>query len=179
MGAGDSFGVEPPVAAGGEFEGELVVLEIIFSHIDMEAVAAYIVERLASDFNFFTAASSADIAAFHQLFTDLYEILLLHGDIQCGKDGFQMGDFFFYLHGQLRERFVGPLHLSVFIKVFFSILLRRERGVKRYDNRLPVIVVYGFQRLCAGSHVIAVSVQKLAVDLIGIPFLGIFHLAQL
>ncbi len=40
MGAGDAFGMEPPVVTGGEFEGQFIVLEIIFSYINMEAVTA-------------------------------------------------------------------------------------------------------------------------------------------
>lgn len=46
VGTGFLLGVEPPVVAGGEFEGQLVVLEIVFSHIDMKAVAGEIVKGL-------------------------------------------------------------------------------------------------------------------------------------
>jgi hypothetical protein len=40
VGAGDAFGMEPPVISCGEFEGQFVILEIIFPYINMEAVAA-------------------------------------------------------------------------------------------------------------------------------------------
>ena len=40
VGAGDAFGMEPPVISGSEFEGQFVILEIIFPYINMEAVAA-------------------------------------------------------------------------------------------------------------------------------------------
>ena len=45
MGAGDLFGMEPPVAAICGFEGEFIVLNIIFAYIDIKSVAGEIVER--------------------------------------------------------------------------------------------------------------------------------------
>ena len=38
MGARDAFGMEPPVVACGEFEGQFFVLEVILAHIHMEAI---------------------------------------------------------------------------------------------------------------------------------------------
>ena len=38
--AGDAFGMEPPVISGGECEGQFVILEIIFSYVNMKTVAA-------------------------------------------------------------------------------------------------------------------------------------------
>ena len=38
MGSGDLLGVEPPVIRVGEFEGEFVVLQVIFPDIDIIAV---------------------------------------------------------------------------------------------------------------------------------------------
>ena len=38
VGARDAFGMEPPVVACGEFEGQFFVLEVILAHIHMEAI---------------------------------------------------------------------------------------------------------------------------------------------
>ena len=38
VGARDAFGMEPPVVACGEFEGQLFVLEVILAHIHIEAI---------------------------------------------------------------------------------------------------------------------------------------------
>ena len=82
--------MEPPVAAGGEAESQLLVLIIIFSHIDVIAVAADIMEGNACDFHLLCTAAAlpADISAFDQLLADLYQILLLLRDVQGGADGF-------------------------------------------------------------------------------------------
>ena len=74
--------MKPPVVSGGQAEGQLIILIVIFSHIDVKAVAADIVEGAAGDFLLFRAAFSADIAAFDKLLFNLRQILLLLGDFQ-------------------------------------------------------------------------------------------------
>ena len=111
MGAGDSLGVEPPVAAGGKAEGQLFVLVVIFSHINVIAVTAYIVEGNAGDFHLFPpgGAFSADIAAFDQFLADLDQIFLLLRDVQGGADGFQVLHLRLRLQREIRKRFEGTL----------------------------------------------------------------------
>ena len=48
MGAGNLFCMEPPVGARSQFEGNIVVLQIVFAHIDVVAVAAHIVHDAGS-----------------------------------------------------------------------------------------------------------------------------------
>ena len=55
MGAWDAFGVEPPVIACGQLEGELLVLVVVLSHIDVETVGGNVVEGLAGDFRLLVA----------------------------------------------------------------------------------------------------------------------------
>ncbi len=81
MGAGLSFGVEPPVVPHSEFKGQFIVLEIIFSDIHMKTVAADIVKRSAGDLFFFCTTFSADVACRNQFFLDLHEIGFLFGDL--------------------------------------------------------------------------------------------------
>ncbi len=94
------LGMEPPVISCGKFEGQLVILVIVLSHIDMEAVAAEIMEGPAGDLLLLCAGSFADIAALRQLFLDLGQILLLQGDVQSVGDGLQMIDLGLDLRGQ-------------------------------------------------------------------------------
>ena len=99
MGAGHLLGVEPPVIAGGELEGQLVVLVVIFPHINVKTVAADIMIRPAGDFLFFRVAFSPDVAAFRQLFLNLCQVLFVKRNIQGGGNRFQMVDFCLHLYG--------------------------------------------------------------------------------
>ena len=94
--------MKPPVIAGGKLKGQFVILKIIFSHIDVETVAGKIVEGLAGDFLLLHARLSADISAGDQLLLDLYQILLVEGNIQRGKNRLQMLDLCFDFFGQFR-----------------------------------------------------------------------------
>ena len=51
--------MEPPVPAVGQGEGELLVLDIVLSDIDMESVGRQKMQRLALRFFFLPAAFSA------------------------------------------------------------------------------------------------------------------------
>ena len=55
VGARYPLGVEPQVVSRGEAEGELIVLEVVFPHIDVKAVRGQIVEGDAGDPPFFFA----------------------------------------------------------------------------------------------------------------------------
>ena len=121
MGAGDSLSMEPPVIAGSEAKGELLVLIVIFPHIDIIAVRAGIVEGTAGDFGFFRAAFSTDVAAFNEFLPDLDEIIFLLGNIQRIDDGFQMKDFGLCVLGKLGEGFKRPFLFIIFFKIFFCI----------------------------------------------------------
>ena len=71
-----------------------------------------------------------NIAALNQLLLDLCQILLLLGNFQRGRDGFQMINFCLDLLRQRRQRFIGAFELSVTVKVPLGIFLRGERGSK-------------------------------------------------
>ncbi len=121
MGAWDLLGVEPPVISVGKLEGELVILVIVLAHIDVESVTADIMKGLAGDFLLFGAALFADVAASHQFFFDLYQVLLMEGNVQGRGDGLQMVNLLFHLPCQFRQDFVGALQLPVSVKIFFGI----------------------------------------------------------
>ena len=73
MGAGDTFGVEPPVIACGKFKGQLFVLNIILTDVYMKAVRGNVMQRFACDFLLFlifAAAFTSDITEIHQFLFD-------------------------------------------------------------------------------------------------------------
>ena len=55
MGTGSFFRVESPVISGSKMEGKLFILQIIFSYINMKAVAGNIMKRFASGLPFLSA----------------------------------------------------------------------------------------------------------------------------
>ena len=76
MGAGHSFGVEPPVISVGNLESKFVILEIIFSNINIKAITGTIMEWFTFGFLFFlTAHFPADIAIGFQLVPDLGKVV--------------------------------------------------------------------------------------------------------
>ena len=54
--------MEPPVIPNCKMESELVILQIIFTDIDMETVTGDIVERFIIYFDFLFCISAADVS---------------------------------------------------------------------------------------------------------------------
>ena len=125
MGAGGSLGVEPPVVAGGKFKGQFIVLEIIFSHIDIVTVGGAVMEGAGGDLYLFPRILSADIAGICLFFLHLYQILLRVCQILEGLDRFQLIQICFCLLNQFGQRFIGSFQLAVFIKIPLGIFLGR------------------------------------------------------
>ena len=86
VGAGHSFGVKPPVVAGGKFKRQFLVLVIVLPDIDVIPVGGAVVERLALTLGLLVGALPADIAVFDQLFLDLHEIVFRECNIERGCD---------------------------------------------------------------------------------------------
>ena len=107
-------------------EGEFFVLQVVFSHIDVVAVAGDIVERLV--FNpglLFFGEPAADVSGACQFLPDLGQVFLGKGDIERGLDGLQIVDVLQCFFAQFGERFAGPLLFVVFREVPLGVLLRR------------------------------------------------------
>ena len=97
MGAGGVFDMEPPVVACGKMEGELVILQIVFSHIHMIAIAGEIMERRVFYFHLLFGKFPAHIAGADELFLDFGQVVLGKSDIQGSLYGFQVEDIIFCL----------------------------------------------------------------------------------
>ena len=109
VGAGHSFGVKPPVVAGGKFKRQFLVLVIVLPDIDVIPVGGAVVERLALTLGLLVGALPADIAVFDQLFLDLHEIVFRECNIERGCDALQVFDLGARLRGQIREGFIRAL----------------------------------------------------------------------
>ena len=108
MGARHIVGVQPDITGIGEVEGEHVILGIVLSYINVVAVRADVVQRLADrraraalgPFGFVIAGSSfsaGTVVSLHktavfQLLADLREVPLIGGKIQRCPDALQMPD---------------------------------------------------------------------------------------
>ena len=159
MGTGDPLCVEPPVVSRGELKGQLFILVIVLSHIDVEAVGGEVVEGTACDFLLFhVGAVFFNEAVFGQLHLDLRQILLLQSDVQGGADGFQMVDLPLRLLYELRQGLKGALLLIVLLKIFSGVLLSRFRLIQRDPYGLICVVVETGQLLFPAGQLIAVGV---------------------
>ena len=108
--------MEPPVISGCEMKGEFFVLQIVFPHIDMVAVAGNIVERLVFDPDLLFGEPAADISCACQFLPDLGQVFLGKGDVKRGLDGLQIVDVLQGFFAQFGERFKGRFCLLYFAK---------------------------------------------------------------
>ena len=125
MGAGHFFCMEPPVISGCELKGQFIILEIVFSDIDIKTITGYIVKRPGFRLGFlafFVCIVTFDIAVFSQLFLDLGKVTFRSGDIQSIGDRFQMRNLTFRICELFCDGFLCTLQLPVFIKIFLGIL---------------------------------------------------------
>ena len=160
--------MEPPVISSCELESQLIILEIVFAHIDIKTVAGYVVERLGFRLGFLAflvGVVTFDIAVLGELFLDLGKVTFRSGNIQSIGDGFQMGDLTFRICDLLCDSFFGTLQLSVFIKIFFGILCRSQRRIKWNGDLLVGIIVQSLKRFATLLKPVSVGVDQFAVNL--------------
>ena len=160
-------------------EGEFFVLQVVFSHIDVVAVAGDIVERLVFDPDLLFGEPAADVACACQLLPDLRQVFFGKGDIERSLDGLQIVDILQGFFAQFGERFEGPLLFVVFREVPLGVLLRRLCRVKGDGDHLICIVVEGVQFSGAFFHIVAVGVDQFPVDPEFLPVFRVFQLPQL
>ena len=71
-----------------KFEGEFIVLVVIFSNIDIKTVAADIMEWFADKPLLLFSTFTADIAVFHHFFFNLIQVFFFFRNIESGHNGF-------------------------------------------------------------------------------------------
>ena len=98
MGTRHAFGMAPPLVDCGKFEGEFVVLVVVFANVNIETITASVVERLADKTLLLFSTFAADLAVFHQFFFNLIQVFFFFCDIKSSQNGFQMCDFILNLN---------------------------------------------------------------------------------
>ena len=160
-------------------EGQLLVLQIVFSYIHMIAVAGDVVEGAACDAHLLLCAAAADITGLGQLLLDLYQVLLGPGDVQGVADGLQVLDVIAGLLYELAQGLESPLLFVVFCKIALGVLAGCEMFVQGDGDFLVGVVIESSQFFCAGLQAIAVGVDQFAVDFEFIPALRVLKLPGL
>ena len=179
MGTSHLLCMEPPVISGCKLESQLIILEIVFSHIDIKTVTGYVVERFGFRLGFlafFVCVVTFDIAVLSELFLDLGKVTFRSGDIQSIGDRFQMRDLTFRICDLFCDGFLCTLQLSVFIKIFLGILCRSQCRVKRDSDLLVGVIVQCLKGSAAFLKPVSVGVDQFTVDLEFIFFCSIIQL---
>ena len=102
MGAGNLLRMKPPIAASGQLEGQLVVLEVVFPDIDMETIFCDKVQGLAFfGLPLLFAGAFFRVAGLVELASDIPKVGFAVGDSDGVLDG-----------GEMRDRLFGFCKLS-------------------------------------------------------------------
>ena len=193
MGSGYVVGVHPDVAGLREVEGELIVLNVVLTDIDVVTVTADVVQRFADGSAgtaffaglveagalFASACVPPDQSAVLEFLPDLGEIAFARGKIQRGADTLQMVDLRFDFGGQRGESFIGPLEFGISVKIFLRVLVRRQCGIQRDPDLFTGIVVVYFAGLYAVGDRLGVCVEQFSIDPVLVPLFGIPDLLAL
>ena len=171
VGAGRSFGVEPPVVPCGKVESQFIVLEIILPDIHVIAVRRNIVEWLTGDLDFLFGKFAPDVSGRDQLFLELRQVVLPACHFQCIYDGFQIGDLVVSLLNQTGQCFIGPLLLVLFLKIAGCIFLWSLLRIQRNRNHFIGVIVERFQLLSAFLQIVAVGMDQFPVNFEFVPVL--------
>ena len=122
---------------------------------------------------------TTDKSAVLQLLPDLREVAFVGGKVERSADALEVVDLRLYFGRQSRQRFIRALEFRIPVKILLRVLHRRERGVQRHADLLAGVVVVELTGSGPGRDRITVCVEKLAVDPVLVPLLGIpdlFHL---
>ena len=128
MGAGDVFGVEPHIPTAGFLEGELVVLQVVASDQNGEAVVGEVALGCKAGFLAFFGGNlplAAQVTLFHQLAADGRKLVVGLGAGERIKDRIDVFGFLLTFFNQLAQLFLGGVRLAVFAVVFLCVLGRR------------------------------------------------------
>ena len=150
--------MEPPVVAGCQGKGDLIILIIIFPNVNIIPVTADIVEGYAFERNFFLLSLPADIAAFNQFFFDLYKILFLQGDRKRGLHRLKMGDLILYLFCEGSKRFKGTLQFIILLEIFLGIFRGGKLRLQGDRDHFPGIIIQSFHGGGTGLNTIAIGI---------------------
>ena len=182
MRTGHLLGMKPPVIPCGKLKGKLIILEIIFSHINIIPILSHIMERLRLTLRLLPLPAVImllNIPILHQLFLDLCQITLSQSNIQSIGNRLQMLNLTSRICNLLSQSLLRTLQLSILVKILFGILRRSHSRIKRNGNLLIGIIIQSLKRLTSILQPIPVSIDQLPVNLILLFLRSILHLLLL
>ena len=182
MRTGHLLGMKPPVIPCGKLKGKLIILEIIFSHINIIPILSHIMERLRLTLRLLPLPAVImllNIPILHQLFLDLCQITLSQSNIQSIGNRLQMLNLTSRICNLLSQSLLRTLQLSILVKIFLGILRRSHSRIKRNGNLLIGIIIQSLKRLTSILQPIPVSIDQLPVNLILLFLRSILHLLLL
>ena len=185
--AGHIIGVEPDVAAVRHPEGDLFILKIVFSNINIIAVAADVMERpaLGRAGPVHLAAAvlpgifAAQVAAFLHFLPDLGEIRVCRGEFEGVLDAPEVVDLSLHLFCQTGQGLAGPFHAGITVKILFCVLLRREGGIEGDRHLLAGIIVVDLAAFFSRGDGVAVGIQEFSVQPVFVLFFRVPDLPAL
>ena len=126
MGAWDIFGVEPNIPSAGFFEGELVVLHVIASDQNGEAIVRQVTFGFELEFlSFFRSISfMAEVTLFGKLGSDGGQFVVGLCTGECVKDRVDIDGFLLTLCDQLAQFLFGGIGFAIFPVILLRVLCR-------------------------------------------------------
>ena len=182
MRTGHLLGMKPPVIPCGKLKGKLIILEIIFSHINIIPILSHIMERLRLTLRLLPLPAVImllNIPILHQLFLDLCQITLSQSNIQSIGNRLQMINLTSRICNLLSQSLLRTLQLSILVKILLGILRRSHSRIKRNGNLLIGIIIQSLKRLTSILQPIPISIDQLPVNLILLFLRSILHLLLL
>ena len=182
MRTGHLLGMKPPVIPCGKLKGKLIILEIIFSHINIISILSHIMERLRLTLRLLPLPAVImllNIPILHQLFLDLCQITLSQSNIQSIGNRLQMLNLTSRICNLLSQSLLRTLQLSILVKILLGILRRSHSRIKRNGNLLIGIIIQSLKRLTSILQPIPISIDQLPVNLILLFLRSILHLLLL
>ncbi len=175
--------MKPPVITCGDLKGKLVVLVIIFTHINIVAVRRNIVKRAAfwhrtSPFSIISSMAT-HIATVDELLLDQYQIFFLPGDIQGGEDCLQMLDQLIGFFDLLGNSLESALELIVPAKIFIGILCRCQGWIDGDRYLFVVVIINTGKRSILRRKLVSIGMDQFPIYFITVPFFCILELLLL
>ena len=118
--------MEPPVSSHGQFEGHLVVLDIVFAHVDIVTVGRDIVQGFALKLRRFSLCDMFPYVSGLSKFSSYPgQILFALRNGNAGKNGLEMFHSGLHVLSLDRQCFRSPLKLRISVKILHGHFLSR------------------------------------------------------
>ena len=178
VGTGHFLCMKPNIFRRCRFKGQMVILQIIFSHIHMESIRRQKMKRFTFLFSplIFLSCFRLDDSRQLHLFLDFHKICFRFRHFQTVLQRKQMIQTFFAFLYQRKGCFIRTFQFIIFVKVSVRIFKRSKRFIQRNRNLLVSIIVNDFYTLLSLLCLIAICLEQFSVHSVFFPFFCILKL---